>query len=128
FGAEFATNAWGLMREAGAEARELAQLGRRAQELREALGAYATPAFVDTAPAVTLSRREREIAGLVADGRASREVADELIIGVRTVESHLARVYAKLGVRSRHELADALGRTAGPTSAAGPAVAAGVGS
>ena len=62
-----------------------------------------------------MSRREREIAELVAEGRTSREVADELIIGVRTVESHLARVYVKLGVRSRTELADALGLMGAPT-------------
>jgi DNA-binding CsgD family transcriptional regulator len=107
--AEYAASAWALLRDSGAEARLVAQFARRAQELRDSIDAHATPAFASAAPEVNLSRREREIALLVADGRTSREVADELIIGVRTVESHLARVYAKLGVRSRGELAEALG-------------------
>lgn len=107
--AECAAGAWAMLREGGGEARLVAQFARRAQELRDAIDVHATPAFASEAPEVSLSRREREIATLVADGRTSREVADELIIGVRTVESHLARVYAKLGVRSRAELADALG-------------------
>jgi DNA-binding NarL/FixJ family response regulator len=47
----------------------------------------------------------------VADGRTNREVAAELFLGERTVESHLSRVYAKLGVRSRTELARTLTRT-----------------
>jgi len=107
--AEAAAGAWVVAREDGHDARTVAQLGRRAQELRDAIEVYATPALSVDAPEVSLSRREREIALLVAEGRTSREVADELIIGVRTVESHLARVYAKLGVRSRSELAEALG-------------------
>jgi len=113
--AEIAAGAWQRAQARGDDARLVAQYARRAQELRELIEAYATPAFITTRPEVTLSRREREIATLVAAGRTSREVADELIIGVRTVESHLARVYAKLGVRSRAELSDALG-LAGATS------------
>ena len=56
-----------------------------------------------------LSRREREIATLVARGLTSREVAQSLVIGVRTVESHLARIFDKLGIHSRAELAATLG-------------------
>ena len=41
----------------------------------------------------------------MAEGRTNREVADELFLGERTVASHLTRIYAKLGVRSRTELA-----------------------
>ena len=107
--AECASSAWSALHDSGGDSRLVAQFGRRAHELRDAIDIHAAPAFASAAPEVTLSRREREIAALVADGRTSREVADELIIGVRTVESHLARVYAKLGVRSRGELADALG-------------------
>jgi DNA-binding CsgD family transcriptional regulator/predicted negative regulator of RcsB-dependent stress response len=58
-----------------------------------------------------LSPAERRVAELVADGRTNREVAAELFLGERTVESHLSRVYAKLGVRSRTELARTLTRT-----------------
>lgn len=58
--------------------------------------------------AVPLTRREREIATLVAAGRTSRAVAEELVLSARTVENHLARIYAKLGVNNRTDLADAL--------------------
>jgi DNA-binding CsgD family transcriptional regulator len=52
-----------------------------------------------------LTAAERRVAALVAKGRTNREVAAELFLGERTVESHLSHVYAKLGVRSRTELA-----------------------
>ena len=45
------------------------------------------------------------MARLVATGRTNREVAAELIVSPKTVEYHLAHVYAKVGVRSRTELA-----------------------
>jgi DNA-binding CsgD family transcriptional regulator len=52
-----------------------------------------------------LTAAERRVAALVADGRTNREVAAALFLGERTVETHLSHVYAKLGVRSRAELA-----------------------
>ena len=52
-----------------------------------------------------LSPTEREVASLVAQGRTNREVAASLVISVHTVESALTRVYGKLGIRSRSELA-----------------------
>jgi DNA-binding CsgD family transcriptional regulator len=52
-----------------------------------------------------LTAAERRVAGLVAEGRTNREVAAALFLGERTVETHLSHVYAKLGVRSRAELA-----------------------
>ena len=52
-----------------------------------------------------LTAVEQRVAGLVGDGQTNREVADALFMSVRTVESHLSRVYRKLGVRSRTELA-----------------------
>jgi len=42
---------------------------------------------------------------LAADGRTNGEIATELFLSVRTVESHLATTYRKLGTRSRTELA-----------------------
>jgi DNA-binding CsgD family transcriptional regulator len=54
-----------------------------------------------------LTAAERRVAALVAQGRTNREVAATLFVGERTVETHLTHVYAKLGVRSRTELARA---------------------
>ena len=47
---------------------------------------------------------EERIAALVGSGQTNREVAATLFVSVRTVESHLGRIYRKLGVRSRTEL------------------------
>jgi DNA-binding NarL/FixJ family response regulator len=52
-----------------------------------------------------LTAQERLVAHLVAGGRTNREVASELVISIKTVEHHLSRVYTKLGLRSRTELA-----------------------
>ena len=47
------------------------------------------------------------MADLVGSGRTNLEVAEALFVSVRTVESHLGRIYRKLGLRSRTELARA---------------------
>ena len=52
-----------------------------------------------------LTPAERRVAALVAEGRTNREVAAALFLAERSVAGHLSRVYAKLGVRSRTELA-----------------------
>lgn len=52
-----------------------------------------------------LTAAERRVADLVAKGQTNREVAAALFLGERTVASHLTHIYAKLGVRSRTELA-----------------------
>ncbi|TDD69125.1 LuxR family transcriptional regulator [Jiangella aurantiaca] len=57
---------------------------------------------------IALTRREQEIAPLAAAGISSRDIARRLSISTRTVESHLARIYAKLGITSRAELPAAL--------------------
>ena len=54
---------------------------------------------------VVLTRREQEIASLAAGGMTSRAIAQRLTLSVRTVDSHLARVFAKTGVHSREGLA-----------------------
>jgi DNA-binding NarL/FixJ family response regulator len=51
-----------------------------------------------------LTKRERQVAELVAEGRSAGEIARHLHIGRRTVETHVARTYAKLGITSRVEL------------------------
>ena len=52
-----------------------------------------------------LSRREMEVAGLVADGATNAQVAARLFISERTVESHLASIFNKLGVDTRLQVA-----------------------
>jgi DNA-binding CsgD family transcriptional regulator len=52
-----------------------------------------------------LTPAERRVAALVARGQTNQEVAAALFLGERTVASHLTRIYAKLGIRSRTELA-----------------------
>ena len=52
-----------------------------------------------------LTPDERRVAVLVASGKTNREVATALFTSVRTVESHLGRIYRKLNIRSRTELA-----------------------
>ena len=77
--------------------RELARIpGRRAPDDRE------------------LTAAEQRIAELVAEGRSNKDVAAELVLSVKTVEVTLTRVYGKLGVRSRAELAAHF--RAGPTA------------
>jgi DNA-binding NarL/FixJ family response regulator len=48
-----------------------------------------------------LTERELEVLGLLAEGLGQREVADRLVISSRTVATHIQRILAKLGVRSR---------------------------
>jgi DNA-binding CsgD family transcriptional regulator len=52
-----------------------------------------------------LTAAEQRVAELVAEGKTNREVAAELFLGERTVASHLTHIYAKLGIRSRTQLA-----------------------
>jgi DNA-binding CsgD family transcriptional regulator len=55
-----------------------------------------------------LTPSERSVAELAAMGHSNREIADRLVLSVRTVESHLASAYRKLDIRSRVQLASAL--------------------
>lgn len=59
----------------------------------------------DAEPWATLTHAEREIARLVRRGLSNAEIADELVISRRTVESHLSRIFRKLSIRSRTQLA-----------------------
>jgi len=57
-----------------------------------------------------LTPQERQIAELARDGLSNPEIGARLFLSPRTVEWHLRRVFAKLGIRSRRELANALAR------------------
>jgi DNA-binding CsgD family transcriptional regulator/tetratricopeptide (TPR) repeat protein len=62
------------------------------------------PSEVGHDPSALLSRREREVAALVARGLANRAIAEQLIIGERTVETHVSHILAKLGFTSRAQI------------------------
>jgi DNA-binding NarL/FixJ family response regulator len=68
-----------------------------------------TPAISQAAELVELTGREREIAVLAAAGHSNAEIAERLVISVRTVETHLYRVFKKVGIGERERLADLLG-------------------
>jgi DNA-binding CsgD family transcriptional regulator/tetratricopeptide (TPR) repeat protein len=104
FAAECARAAARLHGAEGLRAREAAS-DARADSLAVGCEGASTPLLAQLGEAPTLTRREREIAGLAARGRSDAEIADELGVSVRTVESHLHRAYAKLGVTSRQQLA-----------------------
>jgi DNA-binding NarL/FixJ family response regulator len=57
---------------------------------------------------IGLTTREVEVAMLAAGGLSNLQISQRLYISVRTVECHLARVYQKLGVRSRRDLPGSL--------------------
>jgi DNA-binding CsgD family transcriptional regulator len=52
-----------------------------------------------------LTEREREVAGLIARARTNREIAEALVLGERTVETHVENILSKLGLGSRREVA-----------------------
>jgi CRP/FNR family transcriptional regulator, cyclic AMP receptor protein len=76
--------------------RQAASLVEHAAEKRDNL---ATDGLAPLSPA------ERRVAGLVAEGLSNQAIADELIVSRHTVDTHVKRCFAKLGLRSRVELA-----------------------
>ena len=113
FGRARALLALGALRRRGRQKRAAREAIDAAVEAFEAIGAagWAAKARSElgriggrvSEPGLTAA--ERRVAALVAEGRTNREVAAALFLGERTVETHLSHVYAKLGVRSRSELA-----------------------
>jgi DNA-binding NarL/FixJ family response regulator len=57
------------------------------------------------APLDALTRREKEIAALVAQGLSNRQIAQELYLSERTIEHHVSRILRKLELASRTEIA-----------------------
>ncbi|MER7439605.1 helix-turn-helix transcriptional regulator [Micromonospora avicenniae] len=77
----------------------------RAHRLAQACDGVRTPALAVAARPLSLTSREREVVTLAAHGLSNREIADRLVVSVRTVEGHLYRAGAKLGTSNRAQLA-----------------------
>lgn len=105
--AEAATDAAVVHRRNGKLASSLVA-GHRARTLQSLCEGARTPALQHIECDV-LTRREREVAALAARGLSNRDIAGLLVVSLRTVENQLHRVYGKLGVAGRGELATALG-------------------
>ena len=68
---------------------------------------------VTTNPLADLTPQELQVSIMLAEGRTTREAAAALFLSPKTVEYHLRKVYTKLGINSRTELAEALARQRG---------------
>lgn len=90
------------------DGRSAAAAERRAAALVARAGGAGTPGLQRGAAVVPLTAREHEIALLARAGHTSAEIATQLIVSVRTVDTHLARVYRKLGITGRDGLDSAL--------------------
>ncbi len=102
--AERTFDACGAMRDRGEARHQLRRLGARAEPRG--------PATRADGGLESLSRRERQIAELVTARKTNREIAAELFLSEKTVESHLRNIFVKLAASSRVEVARAVERAA----------------
>jgi DNA-binding NarL/FixJ family response regulator len=76
--------------ESGQERAALRQLGRMARQARD---------ISEVVPSITA--RERDVLGLISEGLSTRQVASRLNLSPKTVETHIGKLYRKLGARTR---------------------------
>ncbi len=107
--AEAAADAAVARRHVG-DVRDAASAARRAGELAGRAEQPATPALHAVEARARLTAAERETAALAAAGRSNKDIAAHLVLSPRTVENRLQRVYEKLGIAGRTELAAELAR------------------
>ena len=91
--------------EAADDRRRSVEAAAAATRLAAECGGIRTPALDLAAHPLPLTVREREIANLVAAGLSNKEIADRLVVSVRTVEGHLYRACIKLDISDREDLA-----------------------
>jgi DNA-binding CsgD family transcriptional regulator len=102
-GAEALLAAAGIYQAGGHTARSI-ECAARGNQLAAECGGIRAVLPVAQGINVSLTRREREIARLAAQGLSSQEIAERLVISLRTVDSHLLNTYRKTGITSRKEL------------------------
>ena len=102
-----------------AERNGMRLLARRARDELHATGARPRRAALTGPHALTAA--EHRVARLAAEGSSNREIAEQLYVTQRTVETHLTHVFAKLDIHARAELAVALTRTDATTAEPAPA-------
>jgi ATP/maltotriose-dependent transcriptional regulator MalT len=88
----------GALRYRDAAERELRRLGERIHRRSQ-------PTAADGEGVAALTKRELEIARLIVDRRTNRQIAEELYLSPKTVETHIRNIFAKLGADSRVEVA-----------------------
>lgn len=111
--AETAAQASQLHARAG-QPRRAAASASRAQSMLPGLDSARPVTLLLASTPASLTRREREVALLARSGMSSQAIATRLHLSTRTVDTHLARVYFKLGISRRSELGEALGMVESP--------------
>ena len=94
----------GARRYRDAAEQELRNLGQRIHRRTK-------PGKTDGTEIETLTERERQVALLIVDRKTNREIAADLFLSLKTVETHIHNIFSKLGVASRADLARAVERT-----------------
>jgi DNA-binding NarL/FixJ family response regulator len=84
---------------------------------RELVLAGGRPRRARTSGPEALTEAQQQVARLAATGCTNRQIAEELFVTIKTVETHLGAVYRKLGIRTREELVGALGTPLRSTTA-----------
>jgi len=88
--------------------RRVGALTARGTDLAACCQGASTPGLTLVNQVDPLSAREREIAAMASQGLRSRDIAESLVVSIRTVDNHLQAVYTKLGIARRRGLSDAL--------------------
>ena len=85
------------------EGRQLGLEAAVAYAVGERVPAAPSPSTGDTT--VTLTKRERQVAELIAEGLTNKAIADQLVISPRTAQGHVEHILTKLGFHTRAQIA-----------------------